>query len=157
MERGGKAESGEIRYLKEANRKLLQQNHKLLSEMERCSQDLQGARSKVMYYMCSIFITTSYWARWSGAARTSRGLGQRYCTCITFSNDKEFSIVLWGAAAVEWLSSWYAEQGFQGSYPCDATSISEIGYLLPSRDIAEILLKQHKILKKTHQPIPYFA
>ncbi|KAK3087562.1 hypothetical protein FSP39_007553 [Pinctada imbricata] len=48
MERGGKSESGEIRYLKEANRKLLQQNHKLLSEMERCSQDLQGARSKVL-------------------------------------------------------------------------------------------------------------
>ena len=90
MERGGKAESGEIRYLKEANRKLLQQNHKLLSEMERCSQDLQGARSKVTQH---------------------RGLGQRCFTCITLSNDKEFSLILQGGVVVEWLSSGMQSKG----------------------------------------------
>lgn len=47
MERGSQQESGEIRYLKEANKKLLQQNHKLLGEMERYSDELNAARSKV--------------------------------------------------------------------------------------------------------------
>ncbi|XP_048774009.2 coiled-coil domain-containing protein 18-like isoform X2 [Ostrea edulis] len=47
MERGSQQESGEIRYMKEANKKLLQQNHKLLEEMERYSQELNAAKSKV--------------------------------------------------------------------------------------------------------------
>ena len=34
-------------YLKEANRKLLLQNQKLLVETERCSRELLGAKSKV--------------------------------------------------------------------------------------------------------------
>ena len=42
-----KNESAEIRYLKEANRKLLLQNQKLLVETEKCSRDLLGAKSKV--------------------------------------------------------------------------------------------------------------
>ncbi|XP_078326319.1 uncharacterized protein LOC111125234 isoform X2 [Crassostrea virginica] len=48
MEKGSQQESGEIRYLKESNKKLLQQNHKLLEEMERYSQELNAARSKVL-------------------------------------------------------------------------------------------------------------
>ena len=48
-----------------------------------------------------------------------------------------------GAAVVEWLSPWLAEQEVRGSIPAFATWISEIGYrLLPSRDMTEIALKQ---------------
>ena len=51
---------------------------------------------------------------------------------------------------VQWLSSWFAEQGVLGLNLGLATSISEIGYLLlPSRDMIEILLKWCKILKTT--------
>ena len=50
-----------------------------------------------------------------------------------------------GAAVVEWLSSWLAEQEVRGSIPGLTTWISEIGYLLlPSRDMAEIPLKRRK-------------
>ena len=50
-----------------------------------------------------------------------------------------------GAAVVEWLSSWLAEQGDRGSIPGLATWILEIGYLLlPSRDMAKIPLKRRK-------------
>ena len=50
-----------------------------------------------------------------------------------------------GATVAEWLSSWLAEQEVRGSIPGLATWISEIGYLLlPSRDMAEIPLKQRK-------------
>lgn len=38
---------GEVKYLKEANRKLLQQNHKLLTEIEKCSQGYHSAKAKV--------------------------------------------------------------------------------------------------------------
>ena len=49
------------------------------------------------------------------------------------------------AAVAEWLSSWLAEQEVRGSILRLATWISEIGYLpLPSRDMAEILLKRRK-------------
>ena len=48
-----------------------------------------------------------------------------------------------GVAVAEWLSSWLAEQEVRGSIPGLAIRISEIGYLLfPSRDMAEIPLKQ---------------
>ena len=40
-------ESAEVKYLKEANRKLLLQNQKLLVETEKCSRELLGAKSKV--------------------------------------------------------------------------------------------------------------
>ena len=55
----------------------------------------------------------------------------------------------------EWLSSWLAEQEVQGSTPCLATWISEIGYLLlPSRDMAEIPLKPRKFsIQPTNQAI----
>ena len=50
-----------------------------------------------------------------------------------------------GAAVAKWLSFWLAEQEVRGSIPRLATWISEIGYLpLPSRDMAEIPLKQRK-------------
>ena len=51
---------------------------------------------------------------------------------------------------VKWLSSWLAEQEVRGSIPCLAPTISEIGYLLlPSRDMAERLLKrQTKFLQR---------
>ena len=49
----------------------------------------------------------------------------------------------------EWLSSWLAEQEVRGSIPGLATRISKIGYLLlPSRDMAEIPLKQRKSSKQ---------
>ena len=52
--------------------------------------------------------------------------------------------VWWGATVAEWWSSWLAEQEVRGSIPRLATWISEIGYLLlPSHDLAEILLKRH--------------
>ena len=49
-----------------------------------------------------------------------------------------------GAAVLEWLSSWFAEQEVWGSIPgLAAATISKIGYLLlPSRHVAEILLKR---------------
>ena len=53
-----------------------------------------------------------------------------------------------GAAVIEWLSSWLAEQGVDrpGSKPGLATWISEIGYLLlPSRDMTEKLLMRSNI------------
>ena len=58
-------------------------------------------------------------------------------------------------AAVEyWLSSLLAEQEVQSSIPGLAATISEIGYLLlPSRDMAERLLKRRKSSKQpTNQP-----
>ena len=55
------------------------------------------------------------------------------------------SLLLSGAAVVEWVSTWLAEQEIWGSIPGLATWISEIGYLLlPSRDMAEIPLKGSK-------------
>ena len=77
----------------------------------------------------------------------------------TIKLDKYFTIKLpqltYGAAVVEGLSSWLAEQGVRGSIPGLATWISEIVYLLlPSRDIAEIPLKRRKssIQPTTNQP-----
>ena len=55
---------------------------------------------------------------------------------------------------VEWLSSWLAAQEVRGLILGFATWISEIGYLLlPSRDMAEILLKRRKSsIQLTNQP-----
>ena len=50
---------------------------------------------------------------------------------------------------VEWLSSWLAEQEVRDLIPGLELCISEIGYLLlPSRDMAEILLKRRKPSKQ---------
>ena len=59
-----------------------------------------------------------------------------------------------GAVVAEWLSPWLVEQEVRGSIPRLYTWISEIGYLLlPSRDMAEILLKRRKSsIQLTNQP-----
>lgn len=41
-------EPDDSRYLREANKKLLMQNQKLLNEMEKCSQEVNGSRAKVL-------------------------------------------------------------------------------------------------------------
>ena len=51
------------------------------------------------------------------------------------------------AAVVQWSSSWLAEQEVRGSIPGPAATISEIGYLLQSRDMAVISLKLRKTSK----------
>ena len=55
---------------------------------------------------------------------------------------------------VEWLSSWFAEQGSR-VHALD-TLISDIQYLLLlSRNMTERLLKRSKILKITRTPTSY--
>ena len=50
-----------------------------------------------------------------------------------------------------------AEQEVRGSIPGLAATISEIGYLLlPSPDMAEILLKRHKSSKQPTNKFVYF-
>ena len=55
-----------------------------------------------------------------------------------------------GTAVVRWLSFRIAEKEVRGSIHSLAATILEIGYLLiPSRDIAEILLKRRKSSKQS--------
>ena len=63
------------------------------------------------------------------------------CICSTMMHTR----ILLRVAVAEWLSSWLAEQEVRGSILGLATRILKIGYLLlPSRDMAEILLKRRK-------------
>ena len=66
-------------------------------------------------------------------------------TVKTVFNSQLFLLNIKGAAVVEWLCSWLAEQEVPGWIPGLATWILEIGYfLLPSRDMAEIPLKRRE-------------
>ena len=79
--------------------------------------------------------------------------------CVKMSQwNNNFSLNMeLGAAVVEWLSSWLAEQEVRSSIPGLATWISEIGYLLlPGQDMAEIPLKQHwSSIQPTKQTTKY--
>ena len=62
----------------------------------------------------------------------------------TYKYNRKFEVHE-GAAVVEWLISWLAEQEVRSSIPGLATWISEIDFLLPpSPDMAEIPLKWRK-------------